>query len=365
MAKRLDSNPSTPAKQAGISGRRILYLMAFTGLCGILILQLFSGETKAPLLVSPEDHTLIRGYEGQDISLTIKWNHGGITRDRLFPSRATRFVVCFFEHNTICIGDGTDALFVSEQTTAIPRTMLGAPSSLFYSLVERLYPRYEYTYDVVLPASVLNNPLYWTVYACSGGTQLENCTFARPVHELGVSNRNLVATRIDDETQYDDSSFVTGIKFLVELKNEGDTTNEPYQIWMRVWEILHDSSGAQPLTDLMQAAAYAASTVITLDGKEAPIAEFRNGNRSDLFAIKKPGTVSTPWSVTYQSVPNPNDNLPTSVKPCGIPDPDPCEVKPHISNQPALFAAFYKIDPNNLLLEFNEDDNVKMLRTIR
>ena len=106
-----------------------------------------------------------------------------------------------------------------------------------------------------------------------------------------------------------------------------------------------------------------AQTVITLDGQEISISRFRSGERSDLYAIKKPGTLRTSWSVIHP-VPNPNDLLPTSVKPCSIPDPDPCIVNP-MFGPPALFAAFYIIDPNNLLLEFNEDDNILRSNTIR
>lgn len=356
MAMRLVSTPST---QTGISGRSIFFLLVFMCFSGTLILTLLSGESKAPQLISPESHVLLRGYEGQDIPLTIKWRQGGITEDRLFPSRATRFVVCFFEHglNNDCSGDGTDVLLASEEATAIPRTKLGSPG-LVYSLIDRLYPFYEYTYDIELPASVLNTPLQWTVGACSGGTQLETCSFARPDHHLGISNRNLVAERIDD------SPTPTKITFMVELKNEGDTTNEPYQAVFKVWEILSDSSQRQPLTNVTNDAADNAQTVITQDGEEAPIAEFRNGSRSDLFAIQSPGTPSIVWFVDYPAVPSPNASRPTSVRPCDLPYAADCEIMRQ-SGSTALFAAFYKIDPNNTLLEFNEGDNVKMLRTIR
>jgi len=347
----------TPSKQTGISGRGVFILLAIMG-CALGLWWLFTGITKAPVLVSPENSVAIRGFIGQDTGSTIKWRHGGITSERRFPNRATRYVVCFYDTNVSedCGGDDSDIFFVSEEATEIQRTRISS-SSFAYSVIDRIYPFYEYTYEVTLPASSLDLPLMWTVGACSGGMLLDNCTLAAPGRQLGITARNLVAVKIDDD------KTDTGIEFEVQLQNTGDTTSEPYQVSTVVWQILHEPNETQPLTEIPDTIDDT-DIVITTEGEEVQVSEFRNGNRplGDIFAIQKPGTDRVDWFHEYPAVPNPLYMVPTPVTPCGL---SQCLYNLDPNERPALLAAFFKVDPNNVLLEFDETDNVKKKNTIR
>lgn len=356
--------PRISSKQTGIAARGIFYLLIVMGCVG-LISWFLSGESKAPILVSPDDSERVRGQVGAETPLTIEWRHGGITSDRRLPSRAHRFVVCFYDPNEAqaCGGDDADVLFVSEDTTAISRTRLEL-SGLFYSVLDYLAPLYDYTYEISLPVNALDRLLTWTVGACSGGAQLETCALATPERQLGVATHNLVAVEIDADR------FGADVVFEVLLRSEGETTSDPYEVSVIVWEIMQDDN-RQPLLDPLDQDVEADDIAITTAGDEVSITLFRHGTLplDQLLAIWRPGSPRYVWSHEFPMVPNPNNPNPTCVQPCSSTAcfdgvvPRDCRATP--SQSSALFAAFYRLDPDDLVVEFNENDNMIGVNTIR
>jgi hypothetical protein len=201
--------------------------------------------------------------------------------------------------------------------------------------------------------------LGWTVGACSEAAN-SSCSFAEP-RTLSFTARDLAAGRIDDDVD------AVGVRIrTVDVRNDGRTDGESWELGTVLWEILLQPRSRDALTDVNDQLVIPGDVVITEEGQEHPVADYRNGTRplSEVRGIHRPGwgrgsftrvidPVPAPLPAGQALAPGTNNTIIVSVPTC--PDGESCVVAP--SHHPSLFAAFAKLDPQLLLWEFEEEDN--------
>ena len=342
-------NRSCSPGRCGGYARRALLALGAVGAALLLILWHSLGNPAGPVALSP-NATLLRGHIPAS-PITLSWIEPGMmpTLSGSGTGRATRFIVCFYDtaaaaHNCRA---GTGTLLREDHGAAtIPHQDAPLLGNWMHWLEQKVNPRYRYTLQVSLPQSALDLQLGWTVGACKAVDDA-TCTFAAD-ETLKLTARDLHINRID-YTSYSDR-----VEFQDDIVNEGETSNEPFQLETRIWEVIMIQQPPSAQTDVNAPGVAATDIVITKSGEEYPVSYYRSGSRSvdEVLAIHKPRMASVSWTRMVPDVPTPGQPLPLPVDPCDNP---PCKIITMM--RPTILAGWAKVGNGSVHWEFDDSDN--------
>jgi hypothetical protein len=319
------------------------------------------GNPGSPYDLTPYG-TLVRGHIPNS-TVTLSWAQPGVMRTLSGPNtgRASRFVICIYpsDPNTSCmLSSGTFVLRESHDASAIPHTdavTISGWGSLAAWVEQQLNPRYRYTLDVTLPPTALDVPLQWAVGACKT-TNDATCTYASP-QTIALTARDLHINRINFQASSTDSS----VTFEDDIVNEGETSNESFALDTRIWEVIRVPQPPSAQTDVNAAGVDASDVVVTINGEEHPVSDYRSGMRpaAEVLGIHKPAMAAVRWTRTVGDVPSAGNPLPAEVPPCAN---DPCTL--NTTTRPTILAGWAKAGDPTTRWEFDSTDNVTH-RTMR
>jgi hypothetical protein len=355
------------AHQRGVSGWAALFGLIGIGLLGYWLYP--RGNPSSPYDLAPYGTLLIGDIPTS--SVTLRWIQGGFVRALQGPSpgRATRFLVCIYESGSPhdC-ASGTGTLSVSEaEAHTIPRHELRSGDWKDWGR-SKLAPRFAYEYAASLPQTVLDIPVDWQVGAC-GGAANTTCTFSE-VKTLAITARDLAVDRIDDD--------ISGqqLELTVDVRNDGRTTGESYQLDTRVWEVLLQPRSGVPLTDLSNADVRDDDVVITTSGETLPVSDYRSRNlpADQVSGIHRAGFFAQGFLRQVPEVPAPKPagqplitgecapGQPAGQDPCNrvhspepACEPAPCLVSP--TRHPSVFVGYATVNSGGVPWDFETGDN--------
>jgi hypothetical protein len=326
-------------------------LLALSAVAVALLLILWHslGNPAGPVALSP-GATLLRGHIPSS-PVTLSWIEPGMmaTLSGNGTGRATRFIVCFYDTGAAAhdcrAGTGT---LLREDHGAATIAHQDAPllGNWMDWLEQKVNPRYRYTLQVSLPQSALDLSLGWTVGACKPADD-STCTFATD-QILKLTARDLHINRID-YTSYSDR-----VEFQDDIVNEGETASEPFRLETAIWEVIMIAQPPSAQTDINAPGVAESDIVVTKDGEEHPVREYRNGSRplAELLAIHKPGMASIRWTRLAPDVPTPGQPLALPVDPCDYP---PCKIV--TTRRPTMLAGWARVGDRTAHWEFDDSDN--------
>jgi hypothetical protein len=326
-----------------------LLALGAVGAALLLILWHSLGNPAAPVALNPNG-VLLRGHVPSS-PVTLSWIEPGMmpTLSGMGTGRATRFITCFYDTGAAAhdCRAGTGTLLREDHAAAtIPHQDAPLLGKWMDWLEQKVNPRYRYTLQVSLPQSALDVQLGWTVGACKAADDA-TCTFATD-QTLKLTARDLHINRID-YTSYRDR-----VEFQDDIVNEGETSNEPFQLETRIWEVIMVQQPPSAQTDINAPGVAEGDIVVTKGGDEHPVREYRNGSRplDELLAIHKPNMARVSWTRIAPDVPTPGQPLALPVDPCDNP---PCKII--TTMRPTILAGWAKVGNGSVHWEFDDSDN--------
>jgi len=208
------------------------------------------------------------------------------------PVAAAAFHLCFFDSGAThdCVKRTGIRLWMDVPGSGLTSRVID-PLSWLERLKGKRIPRIDYEFTAVLPADLLDRNLQWTVIAC-GQPPRQGCAQGRS-RQLSLTARDLAIKRIDSQRQGQ-----LGVAARIEVRNDGRTVNDPYEIVTEAWEVLPDAGGGDTLRDINDPAVLPTDTVVTVKGETYTVAEYRTSGRAtgDIRGFHRAGSFAhTIW----------------------------------------------------------------------
>jgi hypothetical protein len=286
----------------------------------------------------------------------------------------TRWLICFYEQGaTHDCAQRTGLVYsVDLPASSVPRHE-ARPLTFWESWTGKRAPRYDYDYTVTLPREAHAKHLAWQVGACSR-TTADSCAFSGE-RRYAYTARDLAISRVDDQL-----NGSNGINVVVNVRNDGRTSDETFTLETQVWEVVLAEDSNRPLislspADLATAGVRDTDLVITKSGLEVPLRTYldRNLPTADVLGIHKAGMTAVRWVRTVQDLP-PGPVAPEPLVPgtcprdsagddtCGthIIKYTPCEADwcgLSATVRPSVFVLTAQVNRGQLLWDFDPADN--------